>query len=52
MLSGSKNKGPYGRCWIGLYISKHMVEAHGGTLWVESKIGQGSTFGFSLPIAR
>ncbi len=36
---------------LGLYISKHIVEAHGGTLWVESKIGQGSTFGFSLPIA-
>ncbi|MCK5724865.1 MAG: HAMP domain-containing histidine kinase, partial [Gammaproteobacteria bacterium] len=37
---------------LGLYISKHIVEAHGGSLWVESKIGQGSTFGFSLPIAR
>jgi len=36
---------------LGLYISKHIVEAHGGTLWVESKIGQGSTFGFSLPTA-
>jgi len=36
---------------LGLYISKHIVEAHGGTLWVQSKIGQGSTFSFSLPIA-
>ena len=35
---------------LGLYISKHIVEAHGGTLWVESKIGQGSTFGFALPV--
>jgi signal transduction histidine kinase len=37
---------------LGLYISKHIVEAHGGTLWVESKIGEGSTFSFSLPTAR
>lgn len=37
---------------LGLHISKHIVEAHGGRLWVKSKIGQGSNFGFTLPIAR
>ena len=37
---------------LGLHISKHIVEAHGGKLWVESKIGQGSIFGFTLPVAR
>ncbi len=37
---------------LGLNISKHIIETHGGAIWVESKIGQGSTFSFSLPIAR
>ncbi len=36
---------------LGLSISKHMVEAHGGQIWVESQEGLGSTFLFSLPIA-
>ncbi len=34
---------------LGLNISKHIVEAHGGTIWVTSKVGQGSTFSFTLP---
>jgi len=35
---------------LGLPISKFFVEAHGGTLWVESQVGQGSTFHVVLPI--
>jgi PAS domain S-box-containing protein len=34
---------------LGLYMSKGIVEAHGGTIWVQSAEGIGSTFGFSLP---
>ena len=35
---------------LGLYITKAIVEAHGGSIWAESEPGKGSTFSFSLPI--
>lgn len=34
-----------------LEIARLIVEAHGGRIWVESLVGEGSTFGFSLPVA-
>jgi signal transduction histidine kinase/DNA-binding response OmpR family regulator len=37
---------------LGLVISKGIVEQHGGKIWVESAVGEGSTFSFSLPRKR
>jgi signal transduction histidine kinase len=37
---------------LGLSICRALVEAHGGTIWVESEIGRGSRFNFSLPIKK
>jgi signal transduction histidine kinase len=36
---------------LGLYISKGIVEAHGGRIWVETEIGEGTTVSFTLPVA-
>ena len=36
---------------LGLTLSKRIVELHGGRLWIESVLGEGSLFGFSLPLA-
>jgi signal transduction histidine kinase len=35
---------------LGLYIAKMMIEEHPGRIWVESKLGEGSTFHFTLPL--
>ena len=34
---------------LGLYICRLIVEGHGGQIWVESNLGEGSTFGMVLP---
>lgn len=36
---------------LGLAIAKHVVQAHGGGIWAESEVGQGTTFFFALPAA-
>lgn len=37
---------------LGLAIVKHLVQAHNGAVWVESEVGTGSTFWFSLPLTQ
>jgi signal transduction histidine kinase len=43
-----RSKAQVGGTGLGLYLSKAIVSAHGGQIWVKSKEGEGSVFGFSL----
>lgn len=50
-LMGDKEKDAPG-VGLGLALCKHLVELHGGRMWVKSEQGKGNTFAFTLPLAK
>jgi signal transduction histidine kinase len=45
-ISVNKEKWRHG---IGLFVSRQIIEAHEGKVWIESELGKGTTVSFSLP---
>ena len=37
---------------LGLFIAKGIIEKHGGRIWFDSKVGSGTTFSFTVPVAK
>lgn len=47
----TRRRGARGGTGLGLYIAKGIVEAHGGQIWVQSEVGRGTSFFFTLPLS-
>ncbi len=47
-----KNQDTFAGLGLGLFIASEIVKRQGGRIWVESKVGQGTTFYFSIPITK
>lgn len=50
--AAEKGRSPVRGSGIGLALVKHIAESHGGRAWVESEVGRGSTFTFTIPARR